>query len=473
MSDLLTGVRALVGEAHCLVDADRLAPYLIEDRGIYQGTACAVVRPQSTEELAAVVTLCARHGAPIVPQGGNTGTCGGAVPMGSGSAVVISTERLTRIRHIDPDNFTMTVEAGCILADVQRIAREADLYFPLSLGGEGSCRIGGNMSTNAGGINVLRYGSARELMLGLEVVLPDGQIWNGLRTLRKDNTGYALRQLFVGAEGTLGIISAVALKLFPYPHERQTALIALDTPQAALEVFKRLRTATGDTVSACELIPRNGLDIGMKNMPGSREPFAARHPWHLLIEASAPRHDGLRDALEQTLQSALDEGLAADVVVAESEQQRKDLWRLREINAGGHQHQEGGLIKHDIAVPVSRVPEMIARATGSVERAVPGIRVIAFGHMGDGNVHFNLLQPLGADPSEFMALREQCNRIVHDIVHELDGSISAEHGIGQLKLDEMVRYKSTVELDLMQRIKAALDPAGLMNPGKVLPPTKN
>lgn len=469
MSSLLSGLRAVVGDAHCLVNAAAMAPYLVEQRGIFHGAACAVVRPLTTDDVAAVVKLCVSHGAPIVPQGGNTGACGGGVPVGDGTAVVVSTERLTRVRHVDPVNFSMTVEAGCILADLQQLAREAGCYFPLSLGGEGSCRIGGNMSTNAGGINVLRYGNARELMLGLEVVLPDGRIWNGLRALRKDNTGYALRHLFVGAEGTLGIITAVVLKLFAYPHERQTALLAVTTPQAALEILGRLRAATGEAVSACELLPRIGLDIGMKNLPGSRDPFAAPHPWYLLIEASSARQEGLRGALEDVLTDILDAGLALDAVVAESEQQRKDLWRLREITAGGHQHQEGGLIKHDIAVPVSRVPEMIERGTRAAELAVPGVRVIAFGHMGDGNLHFNLVQPPGANPAEFMALRETCNRIIHDIVHDLDGSISAEHGIGLLKIDEMSRYKSSIELELMQRIKQAFDPAGLMNPGKVLP----
>jgi FAD/FMN-containing dehydrogenase len=475
MHPLHTQLAEIVGRAHVVSDADSMAPYLIEERRLFHGQAVAVVRPSSTRQVAEVVTVCAMHHVPIVPQGGNTGVCGGGVPLpgadGRAVAVVVSTERLNRIRRIDVDNFTVTVEAGCILSHLQDTAREAGCYFPLSLGGEGSCRIGGNLSTNAGGINVLRYGNARDLMLGLEVVLPDGRIWNGLRALRKDNTGYALRHLFVGAEGTLGIITAADLKLFPLPRERQTALIALRDSRAALAVFTRLRVAVGDAVSACELMPRVGIDIGMRNMPGSREPFQTVHPWYLLVELSSPRANGLRDALEEVLGRCLADDIALDAVVAESEMQRKALWRLREINAGGHQHQEGGLIKHDIAVPVSRVPEMIEQGTAACQAALPGVRVIAFGHMGDGNLHFNLVQPVGADSAAFLAERERMNRLVHDIVHTLKGSISAEHGIGMLKIDEMLRYKDPIELELMWRMKRALDPDGLMNPGKVLPPT--
>lgn len=458
----------IVGEGCCLTSDQAMAPYLVEERRLFRGSAAAVVKPASTRQVSQVLGLCAQEGVPVVPQGGNTGACGGGVPMGEGCAVVLSTERMDRIRELDRENFTLTVEAGCILANVQSAARQAGFLFPLSLGGEGSCRIGGNLSTNAGGVNVLRYGNARELMLGLEVVLPDGRVWNGLRPLRKDNTGYALRHLFVGAEGTLGVITAASLKLFPLPRECQTAFVAVRDPAAAMALLRRARDFSGDAVTAFELLPRNGLEIGLRNM-GGRDPLATPHGWYVLLEFSSPRSSGLRTVLEEVLATALEEGLALDAAVAESEGQRRELWRLREITAAGHQHQEGGLIKHDIAVPISRIPAMIERGTAAVCAALPGTRVIAFGHVGDGNLHFNLVQPLGHDAQTFFAERERMNRLVHDIVHELGGSISAEHGIGLLKIEEMQRYKDPVELELMQRIKQILDPQGIMNPGKVLP----
>ena len=470
MNRLIESLQALLSPAHCLVDPAGLEPFLVEPRGLFRGQAQAVVRPGNTAEVAAVLALCAEAGVAVVPQGGNTGMCGGGVPSGGPSCVIVSTERLTRVRAVDRDNFTMTVEAGCILATLQETARGAGLLFPLSLGAEGSCRIGGNLSTNAGGIQVLRYGNARELMLGLEVVLPDGRVWDGLRTLRKDNTGYALRHLFVGAEGTLGIITAACLKLFPLPADVQTAFIAVADPAAALEVFVRLRQASADMLSACELLPRLCLDLGFKHLSGGRDPFDAVHPWYLLVEASSLREGGARAQLESVLADAAEQGLVRDAVLAQTLAQRRDLWRLREIGAGGHQFQEGAIVKHDISVPVSRVPEMIARGTQAVLAVAPGTRVLPFGHMGDGNLHFNLVQPAGAVPETFLARQSELNRIVHDIVDVLGGSISAEHGIGLLKVDEMARYKSPVELDLMRRIKAALDPHGLMNPGKVLPP---
>jgi FAD/FMN-containing dehydrogenase len=466
---LLDRLREAVGASRVLTEPERLSPYLKEERRIYQGVASAVVQPATTQEVAEVVRLCASAGAPIVPQGGNTGACGGGVPQHP-DAIVVSTERLNRIRHLDADNLTLTAEAGCILADLQQAAQEAGCFFPLSLGGEGSCRIGGNLSTNAGGINVLRFGNARELMLGLEVVLPDGRVWDGLRALRKDNTGYALRHLFVGAEGTLGIITACVLRLFPYPHHRETALLAVPSPQAALRVLQRAQRSTANLLNAFELMPREGLDIGMKNMPGGREPFNERHPWYVLAEVSASADIGLKAALERALAESLEAGDALDAVVAQSQEQRRALWRLREINAGGHQWQEGGIVKHDIAVPVSQVPALIERATLAAQQACAGIRVIAFGHMGDGNVHFNLVQPPGMPAEAFMARRAELNRLVHDIVDELGGSISAEHGIGLLRVDEMARYKDPLELELMHQLKTTLDPLGLMNPGKVLPP---
>ncbi len=458
---------ALVGPDHCLHAAGDIAPYLVEERGLFRGRALAVVRPGRTEEAARVVGLCAAEGLAVVPQGGNTGLCGGGVPPEHGRAVVISTERLTRIRRVDPVDFSLTAEAGCVLADVQQAAAEAGCLFPLSLGAEGSCRIGGNLSTNAGGVAVLRYGNARDLVLGLEVVLPDGRIWSGLRTLRKDNTGYDLKQLFIGAEGTLGLITAAVLKLFPQPREAATALVALPGPQQATDLLFRARQASGDAVTACELIPRIGLDLDLAHLPGCRDPFARPHPWYLLLELSSSRPGGLRAALEAVLADALESGLAADAVLAESEGQRAALWRLRE-GIPEAQKKEGGSIKHDVAVPTSRVPELIRRATAAVEAELPGVRVVAFGHLGDGNIHFNLTQPVGADRRAFLDRWGEMNRIVHDIVVAMDGSIAAEHGIGRLKAGELARTADPVELDLMRRLKAALDPAGVMNPGKIL-----
>lgn len=466
---LVDRLRSRLGEAHCLTDPSAIAPYLVEPRGLFQGQALAVVRPASAEAVAEVVRDCAAQRVPIVAQGGNTGMCGGGVPDGGPSTVVVSTERLTRIRRVDSDNLAMTAEAGCILANLQEAARQAGCLFPLSLGAEGSCRIGGNLSTNAGGVNVLRYGNARDLTLGLEVVLPDGRLWRGLRPLRKDNTGYALKHLFIGAEGTLGIITAACLKLFPAPHDVRTAFVALDGPREALQLFNRLRRSAGDVFTACELLPRACLDLGFKHMIGGRDPFDEAHPWYLLLEMSAAREGALEGAMEAALGDAAETQGLRDAVVAQSELQRRSLWRLREIGAGGHQFQEGAIVKHDIAVPLDGIAPMIEEGTHAVEQAVPGTRVLAFGHMGDGNLHFNLVQPVGMDPTDFLRQQGLLNRIVHDIVDRLGGSISAEHGIGMLKIDEMARYKSDVELDLMRRVKHALDPLGLMNPGKVLP----
>jgi len=457
----------IVGGANVVTAPGDMEFYLTEARGLFRGQAAAAVKPANTAEVAAVVRLCAVERLPMVPMGGNTGTCGGTVPLGGTRTVVISTERLNRIRAVDPVNHTVTVEAGCILADVQGAAEAAGCFFPLSLGGEGSCRIGGNLSTNAGGINVLRYGNARDLMLGLEVVLPDGRVWNGLKALRKDNTGLALRHLFVGAEGMLGVITAAVLKTFAIPPARHTAFVAIEGPDAALQLLLDLKRVTADGVTAFELLPRIALDIGFRHLEGARDPFDRAHPWYALIELTGAA--GCEAALEDVLGAAIEGDRAIDAVIARSGEQRKALWRLREVGAGGHQYQAGALIKHDISVPTSRIPEMIERGLAAVEAALPGTRVIAFGHAGDGNLHFNLVQPEGHDGGAFLAERARMNRIVHDIVHDLGGSISAEHGIGMLKIDEMERYKDPLELELMTRIKSALDPHGLMNPGKVLP----
>ena len=445
-----------------------MAPYLHEERGLYRGTAALVLRPASTAEVAKVVQLCAAANIPIVPQGGNTGLCGGAVAREEANEVILNLGRMNKVRAVDPVNFTITVEAGCILSDIQDTADAQGCLFPLSLAAEGSCQIGGNLSTNAGGINVLRYGNARDLVLGLEVVLPDGRIWNGLRALGKDNTGYALRHLFVGAEGTLGIITAAVLKLFPRPTETATALCALSSLEDATKLLNRARSLSGDAVTAFELIPRIGLEMCVKHIAGASDPFAAPHAWYVLTEFSTSRPDvSVRGSFETLLETAFEEGIIADAVVAESGEQEKSLWRLRESLPEAQKH-EGGSIKHDISVPVSRVPAFIAEGMAAIAKHFPGARPVPFGHLGDGNIHFNISQPIGADKGAYLAHWEEMNRVVHDIVVGMEGSFSAEHGIGLLKVNEMKHYKDPIELDLMLRLKHAFDPQNLMNPGKVV-----
>jgi len=466
---LFDRLAAIVGSSACIADADAMAPYLHEERGLYHGKAALVVRPSSTAEVADVVKACAAAGIAIVPQGGNTGLCGGAAPHEDASEVILNLGRMNKIRTFDPVNFTMTVDAGCILADIQARAAEQNCLFPLSLAAEGSCQIGGNLATNAGGINVLRYGNTRDLALGLEVVLPDGRIWNGLRALGKDNTGYALRQLFIGAEGTLGIITAAVLKLFPRPAETATALCALTSLDAVSTLLNRARALSGDAVTAFELLPRIGLEMCAKHIAGCSDPFAAAHPWYVLIELSTSRPDAnIRATFEKLLETSFEEGVIADAVVAESLEQAKGLWRLRESLPEAQKH-EGGSIKHDVSVPVSLVPSFINQGVATLAEHFPGARPVPFGHVGDGNVHFNVSQPVGADKAAYLNQWGEMNRRIHDIVVGMGGSISAEHGIGRLKVDEMRHYKDPVELDLMRRLKQAIDPANLMNPGKVVP----
>ena len=463
---LIEQLTAIVGPSHCLTDVTDVAPYLIEERGLFTGQALCVVKPGSTLEVSQVIAACAATGTAIVPMGGNTGLCGGGVPQGS--AVVIATERLNRIRSIDPHNRTLTAEAGCVLATLQQAADDAGLLFPLSLGAEGSCRIGGNLSTNAGGINVLRYGNARELALGLEVVLPDGQIWDGLKGLRKDNTGYDLKHLFIGAEGTLGIITAAVLKLFPKPRSLETALVAIPNPQAAIQMLSLARDMSGDSVTGCELIPQIGLQLWLAHLPNARSPFDTDYDCHLLIELASSRSHGLTETMEEILAEAFERGLAVDAVIARSETQRRSLWRIRE-EIPEAQKREGASIKNDVAVPISSVPDFIERASLAVERIVPGVRVVAFGHVGDGNIHFNLSEPKDGDRQAFLARWEELAMVVNDIVVDMGGSFSAEHGIGALKRNEMARLKPQIDLDLMRNIKSAFDPQNIMNPGKVLP----
>src|SRR4051812_15800454 len=466
LRDRLTDI---VGASACIADPAAMAPYLHEERGLYHGKAALVLRPGSTEEVAKIVQLCAAAKIPIVPQGGNTGLCGGASPHEDASEVILSLGRMNKIRALDPVNFTITVDAGCILSDVQDAADEQNCLFPLSLAAEGSCQIGGNLSTNAGGINVLRYGNARDLVLGLEVVLPDGRIWNGLRALGKDNTGYALRHLFVGAEGTLGIITGAVLKLFPKPHEKATALCALDDVAKSTMLLNRARALSGDAVTAFELIPRIGLEMCARHIAGVSDPLSAPHPWYVLLELSSSRPDaGIRATFDTLLETAFEEGIIVDAVVAESLEQSAALWRIRESLPEAQKY-EGGSIKHDVSVPVSSVPAFLEQGMAAIAEHFPGARPVPFGHLGDGNIHFNVSQPIGADKAAYLGQWSAMNRIVHDLVTAMQGSISAEHGIGQLKLGEMVHYKDAVEIDLMRRIKHALDPANIMNPGKVVP----
>jgi D-lactate dehydrogenase (cytochrome) len=461
-------IREIVGPKGWIGDVADRAPYVAERRGLYRSAPALVVRPATTAEVAAVVRVCAAAGIGIVPQGGNTGLVGGAVA--APDQILLSTDRLDRIRDVDPLDHTMTVEAGVVLQRIQEAADAVDRLFPLSLGAEGSCRIGGNISTNAGGTAVLRYGNTRDLVLGLEVVLADGSIWNGLNRLRKDNTGYDLKQLFIGAEGTLGIVTAAVLRLFPKPKRQDAAFVAVPDPATALELLARLKAASGDSLTAFELMPRIGVEFACRHVPGIVDPLASPSPWYVLVEvSSAAPDDASRDRLEQALASAYEAGIVTDAALAGSERQAHAFWRIREglVEA---QRSEGGSIKHDVSVPVSRVPRFLEEATDAVEKRMPGVRVCAFGHLGDGNIHFNLSQPPDMDRDAFLARWHEINRVVHDIVVALGGSISAEHGIGLLKRDEMAGRKDPVELAMMRRIKAALDPAGIMNPGKVIGP---
>lgn len=473
---LIERLSAIVGAENVLTDAAAMAPYLVDWRGRYHGAARCIVRPGNAEEVAAIVRVCLAAGVPIVPQGGNTSHCGASVPDTSGTAVIVSLSRMNRIREVDAANNTMTVEAGCVLQTIQAAARTAGRLFPLSLAAEGSCQIGGNLSTNAGGVQVLRYGNARELALGLEVVLPSGEIWHGLRGLRKDNTGYDLKQLFIGAEGTLGIITAAVIKLFPLPGAVATAWLSIDSPAAAVRLLGELQARFGAALTACELISDISLGLVLKHIPGAQPPLAAspddphasRTPWHLLIELSGTGEEAdLRAACEAFLAAALEKGWIDDAVLAQSGEQAARLWDLRE-RLSEAQKIEGFSIKHDVSVPVSRIGEFVERAGAALQAAYPGIRIVAFGHVGDGNLHYNQSKPEAAENAEFMAAQPDVNRIVHDIVDALGGSISAEHGIGQLKRGELAHYKSAVEMEMMRAIKRTFDPLGLMNPGKVL-----
>jgi FAD/FMN-containing dehydrogenase len=457
-----------VGDANVLTDAADVAPALSDWRGFYKGRAMAVVRPANTSEVSAVVRLCSDAGIAVVAQGGNTGMCGGATPTMDGRTIVLSLARMNRVLALDPLNDTITVEAGCVLATVQQAASAAGRLFPLSLGAEGSCQIGGNLATNAGGVNVLRYGNTRDLTLGLEVVLADGSVLGGLRGLRKDNTGYDLKQLFIGSEGTLGVITGAVLKVFPMPRTSVTAFAAVPDPAAAIALLARLREQVGNRVSAFELISRRSIELVLAHIPGTRDPLAAASPWYVLTNVDDPRTESdLRSALEQALGDAVEDALVTDAALAESDAQAQALWRIRESIPDASKS-EGLLYRHDISVPTSDIPTFIEEAGARLEAAFPGVRIVCFGHIGDGNLHYNCYVPgrMRDDPVAIAAT--DVNEVVFRLVHERSGSISAEHGIGQAKVAELPHYKSAVELEVMHRLKRVLDPQGIMNPGKVI-----
>jgi FAD/FMN-containing dehydrogenase len=468
MNDFLDQCRTLIGASYVFTDSADTASYLTDWRRRFTGKALAVVKPATTDEVAAVVRLCNQFRVPIVPQGGNTGLVLGSVPDESGNAIVLSLTRMNRIRTTDTINNTMTVEAGCILEHVQNAATEADRLFPLSLAAEGSCTIGGNLATNAGGTAVLRYGNTRELCLGLEVVTAQGQIWSGLGGLRKDNTGYDLRDLFIGAEGTLGIITAAVLKLFPQPRAQLTALAAMQTPDDALKLLSLAQAQCGATLTGFELMSDFCLQLVAKHFPQMRIPFQQNYPQYVLLELSDNESEDHANAmLESVISAALEQDIIQDAVVASSIAQSKALWNLRE-HIPLAQAEEGKNIKHDISVPISRIGDFIRATDVQLQQNFPGCRLVTFGHLGDGNLHYNVSPPENGSHDEFIEKQEAVNRVVHDSVHQFGGSISAEHGLGALKRDEIRRYKSDVEMNLMQVIKRALDPLDLMNPGKVI-----
>jgi FAD/FMN-containing dehydrogenase len=453
-NDLLGAIAAVVGEKNVLAGDNDAAPYLTDWRKQFHGPAVCVARPGSTAEVAAVVRTCAQAGVAIVPQGGNTGLVGGSVPTGARPEVVLSLSRMNRIRSLDALNNTLTAEAGCVLADLQRAADAAGRLFALSLAAEGSCQIGGNLSTNAGGVNVLRYGNARDQVLGMEAVLPDGRVWDGLRGLRKDNTGYDLKQLFIGAEGTLGIITAAVLKLHPKPTASATAWIEVESPQRAVELLSHLRGACGDRLTAFELLSRSCVDAVLKHRAQARDPLPGS-AWAVLAQFG---DSGAEDELHALLERALEASAAPNAVVAKNESEARALWAIRETVPEA----QFGNVKHDISVPVSKIPEFIAQAGAKLAAAFPGKNVYCFGHVGDGNLHYNV-----GDPA-LIARRDDVSRVVYEVVDAFGGSISAEHGLGQLKRAEIAKHKPALELELMRAVKRALDPQGIMNPGKLV-----
>lgn len=463
--DLLARFVAIVGQKYAVTDPAEQEPYLVEGRNLYRGTSPAVLRPGSVAEVAAILKLANETGTPIVPQGGNTGLVGGQIPQGG--ELLLALTRLDRIREVDPDSNTMTCEAGVVLVKAQAAAAEADRLFPLSLGAEGSCTIGGNLSTNAGGTGALAYGVARDLVLGLEVALADGRVLNVLNKLKKDNTGYDLKNLFIGAEGTLGIITAAVLKLFPRPRSVETAFIGVPSPRAALDLFNLVQERTGGAATTFELMKRLAIEVAVRHGPNCRDPLAHPQPWYVLLELSSSETSGLRDTLEAVLATGIEKGLVADATIAASLDQRQSFWRLREVLPEA-QKPEGASIKHDVSVPLAHVPDFLAEADAAVEALIPGSRPLPFGHLGDGNIHYNVTQPVGADREKYLARWYDMNAAVHAVVKKYGGSISAEHGIGVMKRKLLPGVKDPVALDLMRTLKHTLDPKGILNPGKVL-----
>ena len=459
-ADVLSRLKAVLGEGGWSQDPERLAPKLVEWRDRWHGNTPFLALPKTPQDVAAVIGICAQAGVPITPQGGNTGLVGGQIPLGE---ILLSTERLRTIRDIDAIDDVIVAEAGVTLSAVHEAALEKGRRFPLDLASEGTATIGGVVSTNAGGTAVLRYGNTRDLVLGLEAVLPNGEIWNGLKRLRKDNTGYDLKQLLIGAEGTLGVVTAASLKLFPVLVSRATAIVAVDTPQAASQLLVRAKDEAGGAVEAFELMGRRGIEFVLKNIAGQRDPLSELHPWYVLIELASGEPSAAETAMERLLTKALDDGLIRDAAVAQTKAQAQAFWSIRENQSPG-QKPEGATWKHDVSVPVSRVAEFLDQATARMEALVPGARVTAFGHMGDGNIHYDVIRPDGGDDAVHSALRADGSRIVHDIVASMGGSISAEHGLGSMKTQEARRYKSPVEVAALSAIRQSLDPKRIMNP---------
>ena len=462
--ELIARFKTIVGEKYAVTDANDIAPYVTEERNLFHGHSPLILRPGSTAEVSAICKLATEHRIALVPQGGNTGLVGGQTPHNG--EVVISMRRMDKIREVDTASNTMTCEAGVILQNAQQRAADADRLFPLSLGAEGSCTIGGNLSTNAGGTAALAYGVAREMALGLEVVLADGRILNGLSKLKKDNTGYDLRNLFIGAEGTLGIITAATLKLFPKPRAVETAFVGLQSPAEALKLLEISRDEAAGSLTSFELLADIAVDFSVRHGIDVRHPLSGRHPWYVLMELSSSRDDA-RAALEAILARGMEDGIVDDAVIAANLSQRGGFWKLRDEMSAA-QKPEGGSIKHDVSVPVAAVPDFIAEANAAVVKLMPGARPVPFGHLGDGNIHYNVSQPIGADTADFLGRWHEVNAVVFAIVLRMGGSISAEHGIGVLKRDELPDVKDKVAIELMRGIKAMLDPLGIMNPGKVL-----
>lgn len=465
LSAFIARLTEALGPKGVSTDPHEIDPHISDWRGRWKGSTPVLVKPASTEEVSKAMKLCAEYGLAVNPQGGNSGMVNGSVPQGE---VLISLKRMNKVREVDVLNDAMTLEAGVILTRAQEVAEENDRLFPLSLGAQGVAMIGGLISTNAGGVQVLRYGMMRDLVLGIEAVLPDGSIWNGLRGLRKDNTGYDLKHLFIGAEGTLGIVTAATLKLFPRPAVKETAWVAVESPAKAVELLMLAKQASGGAVTGFEIVPKLGLELVLKHIPDTRDPLPTALPWRILMELSLPREEGARDMIESLLGDALERGLAADAVICESEAQKAMVWKIRE-NIAVAERAHGKALKHDVSVPVSRVAEFMERGAELARSMTPGVDVIAFGHVGDGNIHFNITPPPGADQDRFVDQDGlPMSKAIHDLIASLNGSISAEHGIGRLKRDELAWRKSPVEMEMMRAVKRALDPEGRMNPGRVL-----